>query len=302
MEIALPYYIRSEVPGLEALALLSSRILNHDDSDVVIDVRRLAWLDANLMTAIGVILAHARSLGKRIRIIGELKEEIMALMKLNLFHSAEFGRKDSLEKTEKMLSAYRNKSYLPYCRFKLEEKRDFMNKYARAFVKQGFIPFVDAVVQDKVIECLMELFDNAKNHSESSHGVFVCGQFFPYKHLLRLTIADAGVGFSGCLRNKLSKSLSGKEAIEWAMMPDAHSARKTQYGLIPGGNGLQVLQEFVENNGGSISVLSEKGLWYKNSFGVVSKNLDAMFPGSVVTFEVDTSRAGRYRLKDVAAY
>lgn len=301
MEIQLPYYIRSEVSGLEALASLSSSILANDDTDVVVNVQRLAWFDANLLTAIGVILAHARSKGKRIHILGEPKEEIKTLMRLNLFIATEFGL-NSLDKTDALLSAYRSKSYLPYCRFELDETRDFMNKYARAFVKQGFIPFVDARVQDKVIECLMELFDNARNHSESFHGVFVCGQFFPYKHLLRLTIADAGVGFSGCLKNKLSKSLSGKEAIEWAMMPNAHSARKTQYGSIPGGNGLQVLQEFVENNGGSISVLSENGLWYKNTHVVVSKNLETKFPGTVVTFEVDTSRAGRYRLKDAAAY
>lgn len=297
MELDLPYYIRSDVSGLERIAALAAKILNEDGAEVTLNASRLGWLDANLLAAVGVILACARSAGKMIHSARAPREDILAIMKRNLFHCAEFGD-GAPAKTEELLSRYRFKSYLPYCRFDREESRDFKDKYIKAFVADRFVPFVDEIVQTKVRECLMELFDNAKNHSESSLGVFVCGQQYPIKKRLRLTIADAGVGFAGCYERRFGKSVTSRDAIEWAMQPEAHSVRKN----IPGGNGLQVLQGFVKSNGGTFSILSGSGLWFMDAAGTTLKELETAFPGTMATVEFDTSREGAYSLRDRAFY
>lgn len=45
-----------------------------------------------------------------------------------------------------------------------------------------------------VSQNIIELFDNAREHSKSTKGIYIAGQFFPKKHKFDFTIVDTGVG------------------------------------------------------------------------------------------------------------
>lgn len=99
-----------------------------------------------------------------------------------------------------------------------------------------------------------EIYTNSFEHAGSPVGVFTCGQHYPNRQELCLTIVDLGVGIPANVRKFLkNQGLGGDTAIRWA----CQSGNSTKVGSR--GLGLDLISSFVQRNGGALVIYSNNG-------------------------------------------
>lgn len=106
---------------------------------------------------------------------------------------------------------------------------------------------------------IYELFVNAKDHSQEKHGVYACGHWMPKKQCLVFSIYDTGIGIPDLVKNKVDRSMSNMDALNWALV-SGNSTRQFESG-VPRGVGLADLKKFVAVNAGRLTILSG-GVYY----------------------------------------
>jgi hypothetical protein len=112
---------------------------------------------------------------------------------------------------------------------------------------------LSSALKEAVVSTAWEIYANAFEHSDSPVGVFSCGQHYPNKHLLELTVVDFGCGIPQKVRDFLNQpDMSGAEALQWAF----RRGTTTSPIGIARGMGLDLLKEFVNVNRGQVSIFS----------------------------------------------
>ncbi len=105
---------------------------------------------------------------------------------------------------------------------------------------------------------VIEIYLNGFNHARSPIGVFSCGQRFPNLEELKLAFVDFGVGIPATVRAYLDKpTMTSKNALEWAFTP-GHTTRDI-IDNVARGNGLKLLNKFIEANNGKLEIYSDTG-------------------------------------------
>lgn len=131
---------------------------------------------------------------------------------------------------------------------------------------------------------------NAFQHSTSPY-LFICGQHFPHKKRLDITMTDIGIGMKEPLLNNRGMDLSDVDAIEWSIQP-GHTTKLN----VPGGAGLAELIEFIHLNEGRLQIISKSGYYEDGWDGKIKDTLSFPFPGTIFNLEVNTEDEKSYRL------
>ena len=151
--------------------------------------------------------------------------------------------------------------YVEYQKFALDDldKQNifFDRLIADELLKKKGVTNLSEKVLKIVSQNIIELFDNAREHSKSSAGIYIAGQFFPQKHKFDFTIVDMGVGIVENVNLFLGKKLESGEAIFWAMQKQ----NSTRVGE-PGGLGLALLKELILKSNGKIEIISNDGYYF----------------------------------------
>jgi anti-sigma regulatory factor (Ser/Thr protein kinase) len=280
----LKYYlptIRSDKKGFTELANLKYALSNSIDDELIIDFSKCGFFDANMAASLKAVLAVAVAQLKEVS-INELPPGIKRILRINHF-LIEYGV-SSLPDT--------NQTTLPYRCFQSSDSRAF-DQYLNTHLSGKGIPKMSSKLNKKFRESIFEIFANFATHSNSKQGIFVCGQYYPKKYLLDLTISDTGVGIRTNVRRILDKKTSSIDAIRWAMV----EGNTTKTGNEPGGFGLALLQNFIEHNKGKIQIVSRQG-YYEFSNGIEKfEKLDADFPGTTINLEINTKDNNSYCLR-----
>jgi hypothetical protein len=272
--------IRSDKEGFTELARLRDVLGESIDDELIIDFSKCAFFDANMAASLKSVLATISGKSKTISIIG-LPQKIENILRKNQFLS-EYGYQFLQD---------HNLTTLPYQYFQFSDSALF-NKYLITHLSGKGIPEMSSVLKKKFRQSIFEIFENCATHSQSSPGIFVCGQSFPRLNRLDLTIADAGVGIRTNVRRFLNKQISSRYAIRWAMK----QGHTTKTGSQPGGFGLALLQNFIEHNKGKIQIVSRKGYYEFSNGKKKYEILDADFPGTTINLEINTKDNNSYCL------
>ena len=268
MLVRVPDVVYSDENGLQWLAGLATRGFRSGSVDI--EVPDGVWIDANLRAAWGAIVNRWREKGVHYRFVRG--DEPYAF-------EAEIDRP----------------TCLPYETFSIYDEESWA-AYALRILSSDGMPAMSERVRDKLSYGILELFLNARQHSDTKYGIFACGHAFKKQNKLRVSIADAGIGFKRRLELAGNNECrTGADAIDWAMCDD-HTVKKKEDG-VSGGIGLKDLRRFIELNDGKLSILSDDGLWELSSGQVRKWNLDSSFPGTLITITVRTDDQGFYRLR-----
>lgn len=273
--------VRSEYSGYIQINGLANSLKDLEFETIQIDLGRADRLDANLCSPLGAIFYKtARNLNNI-----ELKNflpQVETILNKNGFlnNYGHTPREDTFGST------------IQYQRFEPTDDRLF-NVYLDRQLEGKAIPDMTVTLRNKLLEGLMEIFNNAVIHSETKMGIFVCGQYYYKKQHLEFTITDLGIGIRQNIYQKIGLDLSAAEAIDWAM----NGSNTTKRGPIPGGLGLKLLREFISLNQGKIQIISDLGYWEQKTDGHVdSRNLPFAFPGTIVNIEINTADQKSYML------
>ena len=101
------------------------------------------------------------------------------------------------------------------------------------------------------------MYGNAFEHGESEIGIYSCGQHYPRRHELKLTVVDFGVGIPSNVREYArNEKIPADKAIEWAFRRGTTTKTSDDIGR---GIGLDLLKDFVKINKGKLEVFSHDG-------------------------------------------
>lgn len=269
------YRIHTDQDGFEEIARIYTAIEHEPPGDVVVDCSRLEWLDANMCAPLAAaVVAPARRI-----LIQKLRPSIETILRKNGFLG---GPLDDTHGTT-----------IRCQQFDVTSKSEFASYVEHNFRGKG-LPVMSIGLQREFRRSIFELFENAVTHSNTTLGIFACGQFFPNKQQLHFSLADRGIGIPESVRRYLGRSLAASEAIDWAMSGQ-NTTRRVADG-VPGGLGLKIMRDFIAQNGGAIRVASESGFWWVRRADVGRAILRTPFPGTVVDIEINTADSKMYQL------
>jgi len=184
-----------------------------------------------------------------------------------------------------------NQTTLPFRSFSLDSIQEF-NIYLSEYMRERGIPSMTEGLRRAFLRSLLEIFQNAVEHSFSDYDIYVCGQFFPNLHRLDFTIADAGMGIRENVRRHLNNKMNSIPAIKW-VLEEGHSTKKDKLG----GLGLKLIKSFVMLNKGKVQIVSRYGFYEFSCSGETFSKLDHDFPGTCVNIEINTNDPYGYALQ-----
>ena len=162
----------------------------------------------------------------------------------------------------------------------------------------------DANPEDDVFRLLQyaagELLSNAKYHSGGR--AFVCAQFFPARNLVRIAVADDGMGIRGSFLNtsREADASTPDAAIRLALQPRVSSAllrpnQNPYAGQNHRGVGLSITRILAREAGGQLTIVSEDG-WFDELHGTepARPRPPVFFPGTLVAISLHRDQIADY--------
>ena len=268
----------------EKLGSLYNLLNTNYNKEIVIDMKSVSFISADLFAVLGACLASTVSRNGHKVVFRNINSKISSLMARN-----KFGRYFELE-----LQEDKYESCIDYAVFKA--KTEQLEEFEKYIVLQIFnhreIPWMSSKYKNRIIDNFLEIFNNVIDHAETEN-VYVCGQFFPRSKSFVFSIVDIGLTFSQKIDTffELCKKKTPDNKIEWAIK----SGNTTKIDS-PGGLGLTTLLEFLKYNKGRFVIVSQDEFYDYNHKGQRTYTLSNSFPGTIVTIRVNLKDENLYML------
>ncbi len=272
--------IRSNFEGFCRLVSFGKLIDTALWEDIDIDMSAVNWIDANMCAPLGALVHKATQEGNAVT-INNIISGVQSILSKNGF-LAHYGY-------SRLFDSWG--STIQYKRFETKDDHYFADYISRELAGKN-IPTMTPALYKKFQESLFEIFSNAVIHSQTTLGIFSCGQYFHRKKRLDFSVADLGLGMRGIVKDRLNLDLTPEDAIIWSLSGN----NTTKRGSVPGGLGLKLLQEFIRKNKGRIQIASDKGYWELINGDSNTQVLPHPFPGTVVNIEINTADTHSYCL------
>lgn len=279
-----PNRISSDFAGYNQLINLFHELKSSPNARINFCFKNTLWFEANLSAVLGAIIELLEEQDKTI-VFTCIPSQIESILCRNRFLT-EFGYPEiniNLGTTIK------------YQRFSPDDGSLFMNYIKEELLSKKDFPKHSSILGKKINESIFEVYENARTHGKCKQ-THTCGQYYPNKSPKRLdiTIVDMGKTIKSNVNEYLSDTLSGSQAIEWALK----YGHTTKTGNISGGLGLDIIFEFIKLNNGKIQVISSDGYWEYRNGNSETKEFENFFPGTIVNIEFNLDDPNRYLLKE----
>lgn len=275
--------VESTLGGFANLSRLHAELAGHHREDIILDFAACHWFSANMSAPLGIVLDSISS-NNTVK-IGKIQQKTENILSRNGFLCG-FGY-------EKKHDSYG--TTIPFTKFENDEAVEFA-EFIRDHLDLKEMPDMSDKLRQRFLQSISEIFANSASHSESDGPIYVCGQFFPNKHCLDISLADAGIGIRRKIAKELGIKLNSDKAIEWALQ----EGNTTKKGTVPGGLGLKLLQQFIGLNKGRLQIVSDRGYWELAGAGETLTRMEHSFPGTVVNIEINTADESSYSLSTEA--
>ncbi len=285
MKIKIPQKVKSDFTGYQFFIELYYQLHSCNDKQYLISFENTNVFEANLVSILRAINDTGREQDKDIN-IGNIRNEIKDILILNSFIE---------ENTNQMLDSDSKGTVIPFRKFTPYMDIEFMDYVADEMLSKPDFPKHTKMLRKKINTSIFELFENARTHGHCRY-IYTCGQIIKDEENTRLdfTIVDMGKSIKTNVNNYLQKSLSGIEAIDWAMK----SGHTTKTGTVSGGLGFDIIFEFIKLNKGKIQIVSSDGYWEYYNNDITRKEFEKPFPGTIANIEVNLDDQKRYKLKE----
>lgn len=277
----IPTKITSSVEGYELLIRLYEDLKDLDNEVIHLSLYNVQWFEANLAAILGAIIENLENRGNKVFLVdaGEFRR------KTDILYRNGFLPYYGLE-TDNLLNS---STQIPYRKFK-ESDHNTYNQYIQVeLLDNSDFPKHSKNLGIEIKRNIYELFENARTHG-SCQNIHTCGQFYPGRKRLHITIVDTGKTIINNVLNFLKKEMSPSECIEWAM----ETGNTTKIGNTPGGLGLGLIFEFINLNKGKIQIVSSNGFWELKENIIEKFDLNYSFPGTIANLEFNLQEDKTY--------
>lgn len=281
MKVYFPNKITSAIGGYEMLLRFHNDLIHYENSLIEISFLNVSWFEANLVAILGAIIEDLESKGNTVCIIEcHMKNDILTR---NGFLT-NFGFEPALSL---------NTTQIPYRKF-LENQPHLYNKYIQEeLLDKSEFPKHSERLGNEIKRNIYELFENARTHGKCNQ-IHTCGQFYPQRKKLHITIVDTGNTIVNNVTEYLKINLSASDCIDWAMK----SGNTTKTGTISGGLGLGIIFDFINLNQGKIQIVSSNGYWELREGKTTKVDMNFSFAGTIANLEFDLKNDSLYSFAD----
>ncbi|EKT4502381.1 hypothetical protein AAIP31_002290 [Flavobacterium psychrophilum] len=283
--IYIPSKVTSHINGYELLLRLHNDLSNCKNEEIQISFKNVFWFEANLVAILGAIIEDLEDRNNIIVIIDveNFKNKNDILFRNGFLpHYGIFS--DSL---------FSSSTQIPYKKFREGEPHLYNSYIQTELLDNKDFPSHTERLGNEIKRNIYELFENARTHGKCKN-IHTCGQFYPTRKKLHITIVDTGKTIVNNVRDFLKIEMNSSECIAWAMA----TGNTTKNGNTPGGLGLGLIFDFINLNKGKIQIVSSNGYWELRE-GIISKtDLNFSFDGTIANLEFDLTEDKHYRLKN----
>jgi hypothetical protein len=258
-----------KMTDFKALFLMAKEVVSTNEN-IFFDFYQCNELRPNAVALLGGIARLAESKGKKACFSWDsLQDGPRAVLYQNGFAQA-FGHLQTLPLQDA----------IPYREDRFMKPDPILDYLSDSWLSRGWV-HVSRGLRDAIVGKMWEIYNNAFDHSQTSIGVFSCGEHI--QDDLILTVVDFGSGIPAKVRNFLrsdprSGQLESASCLRWAFQP----GNSTCVEGIPRGLGLDLLKNFVELNRGKLEVYSNDGYVRIDEQGVRYDSQSIPFEGTVV--------------------
>jgi len=204
----IPSQITSAVEGYELLLRLHNDLSSAQNQMIQISFKYVIWLEANLCAILGALIEALESRGNVVTLIDcekfQQKSDILSRNGFFEYYGIQIPTIRE-HKTPISYKKFKEKEAIPYNQYILAE-----------LINNPEFPRHSERLGKKIKENIYELFENARTHGRCKH-IHTCGQFYPNKKKLHITIVDTGETITNNVQRFLKNKLSPCECIHWAM-------------------------------------------------------------------------------------
>lgn len=266
------------------LSELYNQLLRVQSYEIYLDFSKVNFIASNQFAILGCILDTYRTKYPDTSIyFSSLKDKIKKTIQKNGFNM-HLG-------FEKLPDTYN--TTIPYTIFDINQINEF-EKYiiTRIFNRQD-IPQMSELVKSKIVDNILEIFNNVKEHTHSNK-VYTCGQYFPKSSFLYFTIVDSGETIPYNVNTYCDKSHieHPPKPLEWAIAP----GNTTRQVNTPGGLGLSLLRDFIKLNNGKLYIVSGNETYEQNGKNNRHRYMEHSFSGTIVTVAFNLLDDSTYRM------
>ncbi|MCP9200552.1 hypothetical protein MKO06_11575 [Gramella sp. GC03-9] len=271
-KIYIPIKVTSSAKGYELLIRLYDDLKDLQDEIIHLSLYNVQWFEANLAAVLGAIIENLENKNNKVYLVDV--EEFR--QKTDILYRNGFLPYYGIEGENLMNSS----TQIPYKKFR-ESDHKIYNQYIQVeLLDNPDFPKHSRKLGIEIKRNIYELFENARTHGRCKN-IHTCGQFYPGKKRLHITIVDTGKTIINNVLSFLKKELSSSECIEWAM----ETGNTTKIGNTPGGLGLGLIMEFINLNKGKIQIVSSNGFWELRESKMEKYDLNFSFPGTIANLE-----------------
>lgn len=279
--VSVPQTVSSDKAGYEFIAGIYPTVIAQEDKEITIGFDECNSFDGNLASALGAVLDTLLTYDFKIWITRPKARNVRKVLARNHFLIA--------WEVETLISDKEN--YVHYQKFPLDDEVQFKKYIDSELIHKQKFPAHTDLVGEKMVESICEIYANAIMHGKSKY-VYACGEYQEDDKILNMTIVDCGEtvakNVNSFFVSKGKEQVSAAEAIEWAFVSGNTTKADT------GGLGLAILKEFIDQNQGSLQMVSDTGMLEFNKGTVKKEALNNSFPGTIVNMKFNFADPKKY--------
>lgn len=240
-----------------------------DKSNIAFDFSNTSWIDAEATPFLGVLVQNFQD--QNLNIYAKLPENqnVVKILEKNGFlftYGLSKNRLADVYGTTIPYSVLNSRND--------DEIDEFLENRVFKLIHQHIKKDEIEIIRDAV----NEISHNVKDHSTQSL-LYFCGQFYPSKKHIALTLTDNGITIPKKIKHKFTSKLakSDFDLIEWATGHGNSTKNVASSGL-----GLFDIKSNIEGIG-ELTILSNYGYWEQKSDGTKNHHtLSSPYPGTLI--------------------
>ncbi|SJZ67557.1 hypothetical protein SAMN04488128_1011147 [Chitinophaga eiseniae] len=239
--------VYTDFSGIQIINNLYSFASKYNNCDIYVDFSELRFMDANLFALFNACVYRLNK-EKKVRLrtnFDHLSRKFDIFFKNGAIRDKQYEFVDS------------NGTTIPFAIFYGSQQDEFYQYVqSKLLPNNGFNPIPENI-KVNIQAGLSEIHQNIR-HAQTEDPLFICGQHFPTKKELKLTLVDLGCGYLEPIRKFTSGAISTDiEAIRWALT----GYNSIDLAEFKGGMGLKVIRNYCSGSGGTFQICSGTGFW-----------------------------------------
>lgn len=260
-------------------------ILNTDADRIIFDFHEYKWFHASLTSVLGGMISICNKNNKNV---------ILDIASGSAV--ADFFNRAGLFSEHFNYKPLENKNAIRVKELDLNDE-EYINSYIDNILKLAPVTLTEKCRQI-IYSAIYEIFDNAEEHSKAKYGIHTGGYWFPKKQIMSFSVYDTGIGIPTSIIHNVDSKMNSKEAFLWALKR-GNSTRQLENG-IPRGIGLTNLTNFIDLNGGVMTIISNDIMYVRknrtNKIEIKNNTLGTMIN---ITINADYNHIYTYGKEDL---